>query len=68
LINVQRRADASHKMGKLKSKSGYRSIPLPPMVDDALKEWKLACPRVSSGWSSRTGLRGKMQAFLKSAW
>ena len=30
-INVTQRADASHKIGKLKSKSAYRSTPLPPM-------------------------------------
>jgi integrase len=30
-INVTQRADAFHKIGRLKSNSGYRSIPMPPM-------------------------------------
>jgi integrase len=45
LIHVQRRADDSHRLGKLKSASGYRAIPLPPIVVNALREWKLACPK-----------------------
>jgi integrase len=44
-LNVAQRADASHKIGKLKSKSAYRSIPLPPIVLNALREWKLVCPK-----------------------
>ena len=31
LISVAQRADASHKIGRLKSKAGYRSIPCPPL-------------------------------------
>jgi integrase len=48
-INVAQRADASHKIGKLKSKSAYRSIPLPSMVLNALREWKLKCPKGDLG-------------------
>jgi integrase len=44
-INVAQRADAFHKIGRLKSKAGYRSIPMPPMVVNALREWKLRCPK-----------------------
>jgi integrase len=44
-LNVTQRADASHKIGKLKSKSGYRTIPLPSIVINALREWKLICPK-----------------------
>ena len=49
LIHVQRRADNSHKLGRLKSASGYRAIPLPPIVVNALREWKLACPKGELG-------------------
>ena len=49
LIHVQRRADDSHKLGRLKSASGYRAIPLPPIVVNALREWKLACPKGELG-------------------
>jgi integrase len=34
---------------RLKSKSAYRSIPVPPMVRNALLEWKLVCPRGDLG-------------------
>ena len=44
-LNLKQRADASHKIGKLKSKAGYRSIPCPPIVSNALREWKLLCPK-----------------------
>jgi integrase len=48
-INVAQRADASHKIGRLKSKSAYRATPLPPIVLNALREWKLLCPKGDLG-------------------
>jgi integrase len=44
-LSLTQRADASHRIGKLKSKAAYRSIPCPPMVMNALREWKLVCPK-----------------------
>ena len=44
-IKVCQRADAFHAIGRLKSQAGYRSIPTPPMVTNALREWKLVCPK-----------------------
>jgi integrase len=44
-LNITQRADASHKIGRLKSKAGYRSIPCPSGVLNALREWKLVCPK-----------------------
>ena len=32
-------------IGKPKSKSGERTVPLTPIVSDTLREWKLACPK-----------------------
>src|SRR3954453_12232980 len=40
-ITVKQRADAFHKIGRLKSQSGYRSIPMPTLVVNVLREWKL---------------------------
>ncbi|MHC2334470.1 tyrosine-type recombinase/integrase [Bradyrhizobium sp. USDA 4454] len=54
-INVTQRADASHRIGKLKSRSGYRSIPCPPLVLNALREWKLVCPKRDTGKKDATG-------------
>jgi integrase len=45
LIKVSQRADASHKIGRLKSKLAYRSLRLSSLVLNALREWKLACPK-----------------------
>ncbi|MGF6309957.1 integrase [Bradyrhizobium sp. i1.8.4] len=54
-IHVRQRADAFHKIGRLKSKSGYRSIPMPPIVTNALREWKLTCPRLDTGKKDAAG-------------
>jgi integrase len=44
-IHVRRRADAYHAIGMPKSDAGQRTIPMPPMVINTLKEWRLACPK-----------------------
>jgi integrase len=54
-INVNQRADIYHRIGRLKSKSGYRSIPCPSMVLNALREWKLTCPRRDTGKKDANG-------------
>jgi integrase len=43
-LHVRQRADRFRNIGSLKSASGQRSVPLLPMVVNALREWKLACP------------------------
>jgi integrase len=48
-INVAQRADIFRKIGRLKSKSAYRSIPCPSIVLNALREWKLQCPKGDLG-------------------
>ena len=32
-----------------KSESGERTVPLPPLVLNTLREWKLACPKSELG-------------------
>ncbi|CDP52341.1 Integrase [Devosia sp. DBB001] len=49
IIHVRQRADAYNAMGRPKSEAGERAIPIPPIVANALKEWKLACPRKNRG-------------------
>jgi integrase len=44
-LHVRQRADRYNVMGKRKSQSGDRTIPLGPLVLNALKEWRLACPK-----------------------
>jgi integrase len=61
-IKVAQRADASHKIGKLKSKSAYRSIPLAPIALNALREWKLLCPKGDLDLVFPNGL-GKVESY-----
>ena len=44
-VRVEQRADRFNAIGAPKSESGARTVPLPPLVANALKEWKLACPK-----------------------
>ncbi|MDI6025635.1 site-specific integrase [Corticibacterium sp. UT-5YL-CI-8] len=48
-IRVHQRADRFNDIGKPKSVSGERTVPALPMVINALKEWKLACPKRDTG-------------------
>ena len=43
-VRVHRRADRFNVIGKPKSISGERSVPMPPIVVNTLREWRLACP------------------------
>jgi integrase len=60
-ISVKQRADAFHKLGRLKSKAGYRSIPCNPLVLNALREWKLVCPKGDQDLVFPTGA-GKVES------
>lgn len=44
-IHVRQRADRFNNIGRPKSEAGERTVPIPPMVVNALKEWKLAYSR-----------------------
>jgi integrase len=44
-LHVRQRADRWRAIGRPKSEAGERTIPLPPMVVNALREWKLVCPK-----------------------
>lgn len=48
-IRVHQRADCFNDIGRPKSISGERTVPAPPMVINALKEWKLSCPKRKTG-------------------
>jgi len=49
VITVSQRADAWNTIGSPKSEAARREIPLAPMVVNALKEWRLACPKGDLG-------------------
>lgn len=44
-ISVHQRADEFGEIGRPKSEAGERTIPVPPMVINALREWKLGYSR-----------------------
>jgi integrase len=44
-LHVRQRADAYNTIGNPKSEDGERTIPIPPTTLNALREWKVACPR-----------------------
>lgn len=48
-VTIRQRADKYGIIGMPKSEAGQRTIPLPPIVVNTLKEWKLACPKSHLG-------------------
>jgi integrase len=58
IVHVRQRADCFNQIGKPKSASGERSVPLPPIVANVLREWKLACPKSEAGFVFPTGAGG----------
>ncbi len=60
VIHVHQRADRFNEIGKPKSISGERSVPAPPMVINALREWKLMCPKGKADLVFPNGL-GKVE-------
>jgi integrase len=55
-VHVRQRADRWGAIGRPKSASGERIVPLPPMAANALREWKLQCPKSESGLVFPTGV------------
>lgn len=49
VLHVRQRADRYDDIGKPKSEAGEREVPLPPIVINTLREWRLACPRRDTG-------------------
>jgi integrase len=60
-VHVRQRADRYHKIGRPKSESSERAVPVPPPVLNALREWKLACPKGELGLSF-PNLSGKIES------
>lgn len=48
-LHVRQRADRFNAVGRPKSATSERTVPLTPLVVSALREWKLACPRRATG-------------------
>jgi integrase len=59
-LHVRQRADRYNAIGAPKSESGERDVPLPPLVINTLREWKLVCPKGEYGLVFPTGA-GKIE-------
>jgi integrase len=57
-ITVSQRADQWGTIGAPKSQAGYRTVPIPPVVVQALREWKLRCPRGNRGLAFPNSIGG----------
>jgi integrase len=49
VLHVRQRADKFKTIGKPKSAAGERTIPMPPILVNALWEWRVACPKGELG-------------------
>lgn len=54
-LHVRQRADRFNAIDKPKSAAGERTVPIGPVVVNALKQWRLACPRGELGLVFPTG-------------
>ncbi|MGV1775377.1 site-specific integrase [Agrobacterium fabrum] len=54
-IRVHQRADRYNAIGRPKSETSERELPAPPIVINALREWKLQCPLADTGKSDAKG-------------
>jgi len=52
-LQVLQRADRFNAIGPPKSKAGFRTVPLAPELIEALKRWKLACPKAKARGDER---------------
>ena len=70
-ITVCQRADAWGVIGPPKSAAGHRTIPIPPMLVTALREWMLRVPRSEQGLmfpSSEGGVRLHSNMLNREYW
>lgn len=61
-IHVRQRADYLNTIGSPKSETSERAVPVSPMVVNALREWKLACPKGDLDLAFPNGA-GKVEAI-----
>jgi integrase len=61
-IHVRQRADHFNAIGHLKSESGERTVPMPPMVVSMLREHRIACPKGELGLVFPNG-KGRVENY-----
>jgi integrase len=70
LVAVTQRADAWRRIGPPKSAAGTRTIPLTPMAINALRQWRLVCPKGELGlvFPSNAGTVDSLTNIAKRVW
>jgi integrase len=66
-LHVRQRADLFNEIGPPKSRAGERTIPVPPMVVNTLREWQLLCPKSEGDlvFPTRTGAVSDHKALIR---
>ena len=54
-LHVRQRADKFNAIGRPKSAAGERTVPMPPILVNTLREWRFACPKSELGLVFPTG-------------
>lgn len=54
-IRVHQRADRFNTLGQPKSATSERAVPIPSILVNTLREWRLACPRRDTGSKDAAG-------------
>lgn len=60
IIHVRQRADEFGEIGRPKSEAGERAIPVPPLVINTLREWRLVCPKREASLNAKGELRHEL--------
>jgi integrase len=65
-LHVHQRADRYQQIGRPKSAAGERTVPLPPLLVNTLREWKLTCPPASGlVFPSRTDMPLRLDGIIE---
>jgi integrase len=67
-IHVRQRADMRGRIGSPKSAAGSRTVPLPPVVVNTLREWKLASGRSNLAFPGHRGAPLIMSTLVREGW
>jgi integrase len=67
-IQVRQRADAYGRIGSPKSAAGSRTVPLPPLVTNTLREWKLTQPQAELVFAAPRGQALAMSTLVRRGW
>jgi integrase len=68
VIHVRQRADRYNEIGRPKSASGERTVPIGPMVANTLRHWQLACQSSELVFGTRRGQPDGLSNIVNRIW